>query len=120
MVLFIDDEISILPEYQEFLELHGFASIIESNPHNAVETVLDRPDIRLVITDLRMSGLNGVELIKTLRQRLPANRHIAFLILTGDREVCLDHEQIPAPILHKPIDPDALLYAVINACEEKA
>jgi two-component system response regulator FlrC len=111
-ILFVDDEENILSEYQEFLELKGYAAQVEVDPRRAFDTVMATPEISLVITDLRMSGLDGATLIRKLRASLPKDRHVSFLILTGDEDANpADHEPL-ASILHKPVDPDELLSAV--------
>ena len=76
--------------------------------------VLETPDIAVVITDLRMAHLDGISMIKDLRAALPAERHVHFMILTGDAssELCDDFADIP--IFLKPADTDALVAAILT------
>ncbi len=83
-ILLVDDEPEILPEYQEFLELKGYDAAISSDPEEAYQMVLAQPEIALVVTDLKMARLDGVGLIRKLRATLPPERHLEFIILTGD------------------------------------
>lgn len=116
-VLFVDDEACILVEYQEFLEFKGVPSLVESDPLRAIDTVLSCPMISVVVTDLRMSGLDGVGLISRLQQTLPPDRKVRFLVLTGDDEASARLNCTGIPVLHKPVDPVELLAAVVHALE---
>lgn len=111
-ILLIDDESEILPEYQEFFELAGFRTFTCADPVQGMAMVLETPDIAVVITDLRMAHLDGISMIKDLRASLPAERHVHFMILTGDAssELCDDLADIP--IFLKPADTDALVAAI--------
>lgn len=114
-ILLVDDEDDILPEYQEFLELEGFTAIISNDPEQAFLTVLRQPDIGVVITDLRMARLDGATLIRKLRAALPDDRKVGFIILTGDASTEFDPQSLGVPILIKPVDPDALVGAIMTA-----
>ena len=114
-ILLVDDEEDILPEYQEFLEFEGFVALIATDSREAVRMVLEREDIGLVATDLRMAGLDGAELIRSLRAALPPERRVAFLILTGDASPRPDVQTLEVPILVKPVDPDAFVAAIRDA-----
>jgi DNA-binding NtrC family response regulator len=58
--LLIDDEYEILPEYQEFFEFAGFRTLTCADPVQAMAMILEMPDIAVVITDLRMAHLDGI------------------------------------------------------------
>lgn len=114
-VLVVDDEVDILPEYQDLLEMAGFAVAVESDPEAALATVVAHPEIRLVITDLRMAKLDGAGLINRLRAALPGNRHVSFILVTGDATSQTTVYDLQVPILFKPVDFDALVSAVSAA-----
>jgi len=114
-ILVVDDEADILPEYQDLLEMAGFSAVVESDPEAALETVVAHPEIRLVITDLRMAKLDGAGLINRLRAILPANRHVSFILVTGDATSQATVYDLQVPILLKPVDFDALVSAVSAA-----
>ncbi len=111
-ILLVDDEVDVLPEYQDFLELEGFTALTCCNPEKAAEQVLAEPSVALVITDLRMAKLDGVSLIRQLRAMLPAERSLAFIILTGDAAYQIGTDLADIPVLIKPADTDALMRAV--------
>lgn len=114
-ILLVDDEEDILPEYQDFLELEGLASAICAEPQKAVEMVLTQPNLRVVVTDLRMAQLDGASLIRALRSALPAARHVDFIILTGDAALQTSDDIADVPVFIKPADTDALVAAIRSA-----
>lgn len=114
-VLLVDDEVMVLDEYSEFLELEGIDCSVQADPQAALELVLANPQIRVVVTDLRMPALNGDELIRVLRSRLPASRQIRFVVLSGYGASALTDRLPDVPILEKPVDLDRLVCAIRDA-----
>lgn len=115
IILLVDDEEVILPEYQELLEFHGYATMAQSNPLLAYDTVLAIPAIMLVISDLRMAGMDGASLVRKLRENLPGDRKVDFIILTGDEETREGDLGLGAPILHKPVETDVLVSLIASS-----
>ena len=103
-ILLVDDEVDILPEYQELLEMEGFAALTESNPRAAIQIVLDHPSIALVITDLKMAEMDGALLIERLRAAVPPGRPMSYVVMTGDASSNQTMQLPGVPILLKPID----------------
>ena len=114
-VLLIDDETDILPEYQELLELEGITALTTDKPQAAAMLILKNPTVKLVVTDLKMAGIDGVSLIRHLRAVIPADRNLGFMILTGDATSNPDTEQLGVPILLKPIDLERFIAAINSA-----
>lgn len=111
-VMLVDDEHDILPEYQEFFEGLGFSTLTCSDAVQALALILERADIAVVITDLRMANLDGVSLIRQARAAIPADRSVAFMILTGDASTQLDADMADIPIFLKPAETDQLVSAI--------
>ena len=103
-ILLVDDEVDILPEYQELLELEGLSSLATSDPLEAIQLVQERVELCLVITDLRMAKMDGASLIRELQRSMPAKRNLGFIILTGDASPASVAALPDVPILLKPID----------------
>ncbi|MBF9149681.1 response regulator [Novosphingobium jiangmenense] len=108
-VLIIDDEQAALEEYAELLELMGLPVTTESCPMAARERVLADAAIRVVVTDLRMARLDGVTLIRTLREALPPDRTVRFIMLTGMIDLAPDQRLEDVPALAKPVDFELLV-----------
>jgi len=111
-VMLVDDEHDILPEYQEFFEGLGFSTLTCADAVQALALILERTDIAVVITDLRMANLDGVSLIRQARTAIPADRNVAFMILTGDASTQLDADMADIPIFLKPAETDQLVSAI--------
>jgi CheY-like chemotaxis protein len=71
-VLVVDDQPFIVEELCEFLESRGYRSVACGSSHQAIERFNEDPDIGLVLCDLHMPGLDGIQLVLEL-QRLSAN-----------------------------------------------
>ena len=82
-ILIVDDSDSVLNALRKSLESHGFAVCGEAlNGLDAIGKAVDaEPD--LVILDLAMPDMNGVEVASTL-QRLQPNLPIILLTIYGD------------------------------------
>ena len=119
-VLVVDDEIEITEEAAEILTGEGFVCDRAFQGHSAYEMVLDNSDIAVVVTDLRMPGMDGLELIRKISEGIPADRDLAVIVVTGHAGTA---EAIKAlrlgatDFLTKPVDPDHLVHAVRGAAE---
>ncbi len=77
-ILLIDDEIDILNFMEEFLSSMGYQVVPKRDAESALSVILQGTKIDLVITDLGMPGLSGIELVTVLRQTLPSVPMIVF------------------------------------------
>jgi CheY-like chemotaxis protein len=69
LVLVVDDEPAIRSLAQGMLRRLGFEAILAPNGANAVEIFQQRPrEIRCILCDLTMPGMNGWETLSALRQ----------------------------------------------------
>jgi CheY-like chemotaxis protein len=74
-VLFIDDEPLIARLGEQFLQRLGYETVVDTNPVHALEVFLEGK-FDLVITDLSMPGLSGLELGHRLLRERPGQRII--------------------------------------------
>jgi len=78
-LMFVDDEESIRLLYQEEFEEKGFAVVVASNGMEALE-LFDRENPDLVIIDIKMPGMDGIELLKRLREK---SRNVPAVLCTA-------------------------------------
>src|SRR5580698_7246157 len=96
----------------------GFACLSETDPALALATIAARPDIRLVVSDVCMPNITGLQFIDRLHSMSldwPAPR---VLLLTGhpSLEGAIDALRLGAQdFLLKPISPSALIQAIDRA-----
>ena len=62
-VLVVDDEPLIVEELCEFLEKSGYRCVPCESGHQAIERFNEDTDIGLVLCDLWMPGLEGIQLV---------------------------------------------------------
>src|SRR3954468_11295255 len=82
-ILIIDDEVSSLCLLENVLQRLGFRFVRTlAEPQRVIAEMEDfRPD--LVITDLTMPELGGVQLIRLVRSHFADNPALPILVLTG-------------------------------------
>ena len=80
-VLVVDDEANIRQLAALILESAGY-KVFEALDGNEALHTLNRYDIRIVITDLRMPHMNGIELTRNLRRK-PAYRQLPVVMMTS-------------------------------------
>ena len=81
-ILFVDDSVSIRTLVRMILEEVGYRIIIGEDGLDAL-SYFDGRTIDLVITDLHMPRMNGMELIKEIRKR-EKYRFVPILFLTTE------------------------------------
>jgi CheY-like chemotaxis protein len=69
-ILVVDDEEAILYVFERYLSVAGYRVSVATDGHTAVR-VGEAGPIDLLITDFRMPGMNGVEVIHALRRLQP-------------------------------------------------
>lgn len=78
-ILLVDDEKMILQVLQEFLEKIGYSCKATSNAFDALKA-LEINHFDLVISDIKMEEMNGIELMKKAKERYS---HLDFIMMTG-------------------------------------
>ena len=75
VVLLVDDEERVLSALRRGLRRESITIETARNGREALEWLAENP-ADLVISDQKMPGMSGVELLKTIRERWPATRRI--------------------------------------------
>jgi two-component system response regulator HydG len=78
-ILVVDDSEDMLEVLRRNLSMKGYKTFTVTNVEDAVK-ILDSTTVDLVITDLKMPGTGGMELIKHVRANF---RNIEILVITG-------------------------------------
>jgi DNA-binding NtrC family response regulator len=110
-VLCVDDDASVLSALRRLLRSDSFEVLTASNAANALASLRRNP-VEVIITDQRMPGQSGAELLAEVGQRWP---RIGRVILTAYPGHAVMTEGIRAGVdflFHKPWDDDALRSAV--------
>lgn len=81
LVMLVDDEIDIIGLFTEILTLNGISVRPFTNAEEALrEFEQNHPNYKLVISDVRMSPMSGIEFIKKVRE-IDAN--IKVILMTA-------------------------------------
>ena len=104
-ILVIDDETGILELMRTYLSRKGYEVLTEDNGEDGITALRGDSSIGLVILDIRMPGVDGIELFPRIRVEYPAT---PVIILTGSmgeevRDLGADG------VFMKPVDMEELL-----------
>ena len=84
-IFIVDDSATILLSISGILGKAGYAVEKAANAEDALRKFQAGVKIDLLITDLNMPGMNGIELIREVRQ-LPAYKFVPILFLTTESQ----------------------------------
>ncbi len=118
-ILVVDDELNIRGALAKILEKAGHSVIVAESGDTALSMLHEMP-FDLVITDLKMVGTGGLEVLRAAKQRQPETE-VIVLTAYGTVESAVDTMKEGAyDYLTKPIDPERLLHVAAKALEYKA
>jgi two-component system chemotaxis response regulator CheY len=84
-IFLVDDSATILLSISNILTKAGFETEKAANAEEALRKFQSGVKVDLLITDLNMPGMNGIELIKEVR-KLPSYRFMPILFLTTESQ----------------------------------
>jgi len=116
-VLIVDDEPALLLSIKSGFEGNGRLHILTAENGRDALDILDRNRIDLVVTDLRMPVMDGVQLLSVMSESFPEVPHI---VMTAFGTPLLDNLLKKAgalDILEKPFDIEALEQAICRALD---
>jgi DNA-binding NtrC family response regulator len=118
-VLLIDDNAIQAATRQTILKRAGYFVIAALNPERALEQFQKGEfpaEIRLVITDHLMPGMNGVDFVRALRKTHPA---LPVLVISGLEDAEEEYSGLNVTFRMKPLLPDSLLETVRSLVKDE-
>lgn len=101
-VLIVDDNLGYAENIAEILAFSGWSTRVAGSAEEVLSTALTA-ECNVLLTDFRLPGMNGVELIKTLRrQALKPVCIVMTSCATGETEVAA--RGVGVRLLHKPLN----------------
>ena len=116
VVLVVDDNDDALDMLGTFLRACGAAVLQARSGAAALRYIETQPRIDALVTDLSMPVMDGVELVRRLREH-PSRSNVPAIALTGFEQSYMDTARFTA-FFRKPVDLDRLCKAIIDAADE--
>lgn len=117
-VLVIDDEAIVRVSCERVLKPVGFEVMVTSRGDEAIE-LLEKEPYDVVLTDLKMPDMDGLEVLKIIKERWP---DIQVIIITGYGTINTAVQAIKMgayEYIEKPFTPQDILEVVEKAIKEK-
>ena len=118
-VAIIDDESHLRDSVSQWLQLYGFEPLIFEAAEPALKTLT--PEFGgVVVSDIRMPGMDGMALLRRLQSVDPA---LPVILMTGHGDVPMAVEAMRIgafDFVEKPFDPDRLRDLCLRASEARA
>ena len=118
-VLVVDDEKNIRLTFSETMTQMGFDTRTASNGEEAL-TKIQGAEFDLVLLDLRMPGMDGIEVLRRIRERYPKVR-VIMITAHGTVESAVEAMKFGAvDFIQKPCTPDEIRELVGKVMEREA
>ena len=117
-ILVVDDDREMVSMLRDVLDAAGYRTIMAYSGAEAL-AIVEREEPELMISDLRMAGMNGAELQKQVKQLAPG---LPAVIITafGSIETAVESMRLGASdYVTKPFSNDELLLVVARALEDR-
>jgi DNA-binding NtrC family response regulator len=106
-ILVVDDNINMCITLQDILLDDGYDVLISDNGQEALG-IIEKREPHLIITDMRMPNIDGLELLQIVKDRYP-NIEIIIMTALGEVDSYLKAMKIGAfEYITKPINPKIL------------
>src|ERR1041385_4226066 len=116
--LVVDDEARLRTVLMQLMRIDGFECLEAGNGEEAL-AVLEKQPVTLVLSDLRMPRMSGIELLREIRARFPDT---AVVLITAVADVDVGVNCLPlgaADYLVKPYQLEEVRARVIKALEKR-
>ena len=117
-VLLVDDEVDFLKTLAERLETRGLKVTTATNGEDALGSI-EKQEYDLIVLDLAMPGLDGLETLKRIKARQP-DAEIIMLSGQGSIRTSIEAMKLGAcDFLQKPVDIGELMNKISEAKEKR-
>ncbi|MBU0515798.1 MAG: sigma-54 dependent transcriptional regulator [Proteobacteria bacterium] len=115
-ILVVDDEKNYLLVMEDFLAEKGYDVLTADNARAALDVIADT-DLDLILTDMKMPGLNGIDLIRKIKDVDP-DMPVVMMTAFGTVEKAVEAMRAGAyDFVLKPFENEAMLRTIERALE---
>ncbi|MGH7233784.1 MAG: sigma-54-dependent transcriptional regulator [Nitrospiraceae bacterium] len=115
-LMIVDDDDMVRDVLVQLLTDEGYQATAVSDAQAAIQLVKDIP-VQLVITDLRLPGMDGIQLLERISR---INVHVVGIVMTGHGTIDVAVKAMKGgafDFITKPLDADAVLTVIAKAIE---
>lgn len=115
-ILVIDDEKTTLKMFRLILDVYGFEILTAECGEEGLE-IFEREKPDIVLTDIKMPGMDGIEVLKEIKRRSPSTE---VIVITGHGDMDLAIQALnldAADFINKPIKRENLENGIERARE---
>lgn len=113
-ILIVDDEKNYLVVLSSFLSGEGYEPITADNAQQALD-IVENTDLDLVLTDMKMPSMDGIELLKRIKEKSP-DLPVVMMTAYGTVEKAVEAMQLGAfNFVLKPFQNETLKQIIRNA-----
>lgn len=121
-LLVIDDNPAMIMFLQGLLEKVGYIRVLSTTDSREAVDLFEAVPPDIVILDLKMPYLDGFEVLRLLRERIPETHYLPILVLTGNVSTEARQRALlrgAKDFLNKPFEPIELLLRLHNLLEAR-
>jgi len=118
-ILVVDDESACLDSVTRVLRIEGFDDVMTVQDSREVPPLLERRSFDLALLDITMPNIDGIELLKTIKEVSPQTECIMLTANDSIPSVIKSIRYGAYDYLLKPLSPDQLLQSMDRALERR-
>ncbi len=118
-VMLVDDEVTFVETMAKRLEKRNIETLIALSGEESLEALKTHQDLDVIVLDVKMPGMDGLETLKRIKQELPL---IEVIMLTGHATIQSGIEGMKLgayDFLTKPCDVEELVSKIKDAANKK-
>lgn len=117
-VLVVDDNVDLAENVTDILESEGFDAVCTTSPEAALREAAGRR-FDCVVLDVRMPGMDGIELRERMRERQPGACFVFMTAYASDERLAEARSSGILGVLPKPFVPESLV-KLVKSCPTRS
>lgn len=118
--LVVDDNLFVRRVTKTILRSFGMTTVTEARSGAEALDLLGYTQMDLVICDLEMSPVDGIQFVQRMRRELEQNAFVPVIVMTGHTEltaICAARDAGATEFLAKPVSPRSLADRIVSVVE---